>query len=83
MKNVEQDTLRELEKILQNLDIKSAEKYILKHKSDILQIYYNYGSGSEYLLQPYNQICLDHPKEAAKYQELLETNIAGDVLFCD
>lgn len=72
-----------LETQIKKNDISSIEQYIRSHNDDILEIYYKFGSGNEYLRTPYNAVCFSCPDTALKYQELLETTIAGDVLFSD
>jgi hypothetical protein len=72
-----------LETQIKKNDISSIEQYVRSHNDDILEIYYKFGSGNEYLRTPYNAVCFSHPDIALKYQELLETTIAGDVLFSD
>ena len=72
-----------LETQIKKQDISSIEQYVRSHNDDILEIYYKFGSGNEYLRTPYNAVCFSHPDTALKYQELLETTIAGDVLFSD
>ena len=64
-------------------DIASIEQYVRSHSEDIMDIYYKFGSGNEYLRTPYNAVCFSNPDTALKYQEFLETTIAGDVLFSD
>lgn len=70
-----------LETAIKKGDISSIEEYVKSHSDDILDIYYKFGSGNEYLLTPYSTVCFSNPDVALKYQELLETSIAGDVLF--
>lgn len=72
-----------LETQIKKNDISSIEQYVRSNNDDILEIYYKFGSGNEYLRTPYNEVCFSHPDIALKYQELLETTIAGDVLFSD
>ncbi len=72
-----------LEKHIRNNDIASIEEYVRSHREDIMEIYYKFGSGNEYLRNPYNAVCFSNPDTALKYQEFLETTIAGDVLFSD
>jgi len=72
-----------LETKIKKNDISSIENYVLSHTDKILDIYYKFGSGNEYLRAPYNTVCFNNPDAALKYQELLETTIAGDVLFSD
>lgn len=72
-----------LETQIKKNDISSIENYVQSHNDDIREIYYKFGSGSEYLRSPYNAVCFSNPDTALKYQEFLETAIAGDVLFSD
>ena len=72
-----------LEAAIRKGDISSIEEYVKSHSDDILDIYYEFGSGNEYLLTPYSAVCFSNPDVALKYQELLETTIAGDILFAD
>lgn len=72
-----------LETAIKKGDISSIGEYVKSHSDDILDIYYRFGSGNEYLLTPYSTVCFSNPDVALKYQELLETSIAGDVLFDD
>ena len=72
-----------LEAAIKKGDISSIEEYVKSHSDDILDIYYEFGSGNEYLLTPYSAVCFSNPDVALKYQELLETTIAGDILFAD
>jgi hypothetical protein len=46
-----------------------------------MDIYYEFGSGNEYLRTPYNAVCFSNPSTALKYQVLLEAMIAEDVLI--
>ncbi len=64
-------------------DISSIEEYVQSNIEKIVEIYYKFGSGNEYLRTPYNAVCFSNPHTALKYQELLETTVAGDVLFSD
>ena len=72
-----------LETAIKKGDISSIEEYVKSHSDDILDIYYEFGSGNEYLSTPYSALCFSNPDVALKYQELLETSIAGNVLFDD
>jgi len=72
-----------LEAKIKKNDISSIEQFIRSHIEDILDIYLKFGSGNEYLRSPYNSVCFTHPDIALKYQLLLESTIAADVLFSD
>jgi hypothetical protein len=72
-----------LETQIKNNDFSSIEQYVNSHKRDIMEIYFKFGSGNEYLRSPYDGVCMKNPDIALKYQVLLESVIDKDVLFTD
>ncbi len=72
-----------LEKLVLSKNIDGLKKYVKEHTSEIYAIYCEEGSGSKSLLSAYEKICMTDTKTASAYQEIMETSIAGDVLFTD
>jgi hypothetical protein len=64
-----------------NKDITGVKDYMSKHIDLIIDVYCDYGSGNDYLREAYDITCFSQPRFASNYQEYLETNVAGDVLF--
>lgn len=63
---------------------KAEVEDMLKEKlSEIKEIHTQYGPASEFLLAAYDVEHLARPAIASAYQEYLETEVAGDVLFLD
>lgn len=69
---------------IKNTQTKGQVKDMLEGKlDDIREIHKKYGPASEYLLAAYDVEHLARPEIALAYQEYLETEVAGDVLFLD
>jgi hypothetical protein len=81
MKGKAEKIREELISYAKHKDVKGVKEYVTQHRDEIIQIYDQYGGGSDYLLKAYNLVCISDPKFAAEYQRCLETEIAGDVLF--
>lgn len=69
---------------IKNAKTKEEVETILTGKlDDIKAIHEEYGPASEYLRTAYRADHLERPEIALAYQEYLEANVAGDVLFLD
>lgn len=64
-----------------NNDITGIKDFMSKNINLIIDTYCNYGSANDYLRKAYDITCFSQPHFASNYQEYLEANIAGDVLF--
>ncbi len=61
----------------------NIEEFVCNYKDTILDIYNNLGSGNQCIKAAYDDICFSNHKLALSYQDILEENISGDVLFMD
>jgi|GEM_PF-3312875 len=64
-------------------DFDGIKSYVEQHSEEIFKIFAAQGSGAHFISAPYETICFTDPILALKYQNLLEKEIAGDVLFAD
>jgi hypothetical protein len=70
-----------LEELALSKNVDALREYVKKHNTEIYEIYCKEGSGSQSLLSAYEKICMTDTRTASAYQEIMETSIAGDVLF--
>lgn len=69
---------------IKTTNTKEEVENMLKEKlSEIKEIHTQYGPASEYLLAAYDVEHLARPAIALAYQEYLEAEVAGDILFLD
>lgn len=69
---------------IKNTQTKEQVENMLEPKlAEIREIHVQYGPASEYLLAAYDVEYLARPAIALAYQEYLETQVAGNVLFLD
>ena len=75
----------EIKEALENLvslkDIDGLRQYVKDHDAEIYEIYCKEGTGAKPLSSAYEKICMTEPRSAVEYQDIMETSIAGDVLF--
>lgn len=81
MKKRDMEIKEALENLVSLKDIDGLRKYVKDHNSEIYEIYCKEGSGAKPLLSAYEKICMAEPRIALEYQDIMETSIAGDVLF--
>lgn len=70
-----------LENFVSQKNLSGLASYVRSNNSEIYEIYCKEGSGSKSLLSAYEMICITDPSTALEYQNIMETSIAGDVLF--
>jgi len=81
MKKRDMEIKEALENLALSKDINGLRKYVKDHEAEIYEIYCKEGSGAKPLLSAYEKICMTEPRIAIEYQDIMETSIAGDVLF--